>query len=497
MAPPLLALHGLTKSYGPVRVVDDVSFDVAGGSIHALLGENGAGKSTLIRMLAGVVPIDDGHLEVDGVRHRPGSVRAAQALGIVALPQELTLVPGLDAADNIYLGHRQPGVLGVVDRRRLERDAAAQLARLGQTVPVRTPVGELSAVQQTVVALARALVRDARVLVLDEPTAALTDAETAQLFTVLRGLRDAGTAVVYVSHRLEEVFRLADTVTVLRNGRHVWTKPVDRTATDDVVRAMIGRSTDEVFAPRDATPGAVVLAVDDLRGHRLRGVDLAVRAGEVLGVAGLAGSGRSELLRIVGGAQRAAGGRVLLDGVPVAPRSVGRAMAAGIALVPEERRRQGLILSESIQGNIALADPRSVSRLGVASRAREGALAQRHVEALRIRARSVRQPVRELSGGNQQKVVLAKFLQRRPRVLLLDEPTRGIDVGTKTEIYALIRALADDGVAVVVVSSEILELLGVADRIAVLHEGRLTATVDARTSDEESVLHHCYGEPAQ
>jgi ribose transport system ATP-binding protein/rhamnose transport system ATP-binding protein len=497
VAPPLLALHGLTKSYGPVRVVDDVSFDVAAGSIHALLGENGAGKSTLIKMLAGVVSIDGGHLEVDGVRHRPASVRAAQSLGIVALPQELTLVPGLDAADNIYLGHRQPGVLGVVDRRRLERDAAAQLARLGQTVPLRIPVGELSAVQQTLVALARALVRDARVLVLDEPTAALTDAETAQLFTVLRGLRDAGTAVVYVSHRLEEVFRLADTVTVLRNGAHVWTKPVDRTGTDDVVRAMIGRSTDEVFARRDATPGAVVLAVDDLHGHRLRGVDLTVREGEVLGVAGLAGSGRSELLRIVGGAQRAAGGRVLLDGVPVSPRSVGRAMAAGIALVPEERRRQGLILSESIQGNIALADPRAVSRLGVASRARERDLARRHVDALRIRARSVRQPVRELSGGNQQKVVLAKYLQRRPRVLLLDEPTRGIDVGTKTEIYALIRALADDGVAVVVVSSEILELLGVADRIAVLHEGRLTATVDARTSDEESVLHHCYGEPAQ
>ena len=496
MAPPLLALHGLTKSYGPVRVVDDVSFDVAAGSIHALLGENGAGKSTVIKMLAGVVPVDGGHLEVDGVRQRPASVRAAQALGIVALPQELSLVPSLDAADNIYLGHRQPGVLGVVDRRRLERDAAAELARLGQSVPMRTPVGELSAVHQTMVALARALVRRGRVLILDEPTAALTDAETAQLFTVLRGLRDRGTAVLYVSHRLEEVFRLADTVTVLRNGAHVWTKPVGRTGTDDVVRAMIGRSTDEVFAAREASPGAQVLAVEDLHGRRLRGVSLAVRAGEVLGVAGLAGSGRSELLRIVGGAQRRTGGRVLLDGAPVTPRSVGRAMAAGIALVPEERRRQGLVLSESIQGNIALANLRAVSRLGIASRARERGMAGAQMTALRIRAASVRQPVRELSGGNQQKVVLAKYLQRRPRVLLLDEPTRGIDVGTKAEIYALIRRLADDGVTVVMVSSEITELLGVADEIAVLREGRLTATVRAADSDEESILHHCYREPA-
>ena len=486
----ILSTDRLSKDYGPIRVVSDISLDVHSGSIHALLGENGAGKSTLIKMLAGVIAPSSGTVLVDAVAQHFRSVRDGQAAGVVALPQELTLVPTLAAGENIFLGVRRSRVLA--DRRAMTNDAAAQLARLGQTLPMDVPVGELSAVQQTMVALARALARQARVLILDEPTAALTDTETDQLFAVLRALRDDGVAILYVSHRLEEVFALADTATVMRNGAHIWTKPIRETDTDDVVTAMIGRDHGQVYPPRADAPGPIVLEVDDVSGHTLTGVTLSARSGSVLGIAGLAGAGRSELLKIISGAERAQTGTVKLDGVDVTRLSLARTMAAGIALVPEERRSQGLVMSESIQTNIALPNLASISRFGVALRSRERETATRRASELRIKAASVRQPVEELSGGNQQKVVLAKFLERAPRVLLLDEPTRGIDIGTKTEIYQLIRRLTAEGVAVVIVSSEIPELIGIADKIAVLHEGRLTGTVDAAHTSNESILHLCY-----
>ncbi|WP_181158535.1 sugar ABC transporter ATP-binding protein [Leucobacter massiliensis] len=495
-APAVLATRGISKDYGPVRVVSDITLEFRPGSIHALLGENGAGKSTLIKMLSGVIAPSAGRVLVDGEPRQLRSVRDGQALGVVALPQELSLVPGLAAAENIYLGMRRDGARGLVHRRRLDRDAAAQLERLGQRIPLDTPVGELSAVQQTMIALARALARDARVLILDEPTAALTDTETEQLFAVLRALRDAGTAIIYVSHRLEEVFALADTATVMRNGRHVWTKPIGETDTDDVVAAMIGREHGQVYPPRAEAPGEPVLEVEELRGHTLKGVSIAAAAGRVLGIAGLAGSGRSELLKIIAGAERAQGGAVRLAGADVTRASLTAAMDAGIALVPEERRSQGLVMGDTIQSNIALANLRALSTLGVMRAARERATAERRAAELRIKATSIRQPVDELSGGNQQKVVLAKYLERAPRVLLLDEPTRGIDIGTKAEIYQLIRRLAEAGVAVIVVSSEIPELIGLADEIAVLHEGRLAGTVPAAESTEESILHLCYRKTA-
>lgn len=490
-----LATRGVSKDYGPVRVVSDISLEFHAGSIHALLGENGAGKSTLIKMLAGVITPNEGTLLIDGAPRQLRSVREGQGLGVVALPQELTLVPTLGAAENVFLGIRRAGARGLVNRRSLDRDAREHFERLGQDLPLDVPVGELSAVQQTMVALARALARKARVLILDEPTAALTDTETEQLFTVLRSLRDAGTAIVYVSHRLEEVFSLADTVTVMRNGAHVWTKPIAATDTNDVVSAMIGRAHGQVFPPRAEQEGAVLLEVDRLSGHTLRDVSLTARSGRVLGIAGLAGSGRSELLKLVAGAERARGGRVRLHGQDVTSLSLARTMTAGITLVPEERRSQGLVMTDSIQSNIALANMRALSTLGLAIRSRERAVAERRSTELRIKATSVRQPVEELSGGNQQKVVLAKYLERTPTVLLLDEPTRGIDIGTKVEIYQLIRRLASEGVAVVVVSSEIPELLGIADEIAVLHEGRLTGIVAADESTEESILHLCYRKP--
>lgn len=492
-SPPVLATRALSKDYGPIRVVDGVSLDFHAGSIHALLGENGAGKSTLIKMIAGVIHPSGGTVEINGESVRFRSVKESQAAGIVALPQELMLVPTLGAAENIFLGMRRPGPRGLIGRRRLTADAEEQLATLGQTFNVNTPVSELSAVQQTIVALARALVREARVLVLDEPTAALTDTETQQLFTVLRRLRDHGTAIIYVSHRLEEVFALADTATILRDGQHVWTRQMEQTQHDDVVAAMIGRERDEEFPQRATADGERVLRVNNLRGWTLRGVTLEARSGRVLGIAGLAGSGRTELLRLIAGVERPRGGTVELGGRDITGNSVARSMAAGVALVPEERRRQGLVMNANIMTNIALGSLKALSGGGIMRPRRERELAQQQADELQIRATSVSQDVAELSGGNQQKVVLAKYMARRPRVLLLDEPTRGIDVGTKSEIYHVIRQLSAQGVAVVVVSSEISELLGLADDIAVLHEGLLAGLVDAAGTDQRSILHLCYG----
>ncbi|MGC3952662.1 MAG: sugar ABC transporter ATP-binding protein [Propionicimonas sp.] len=492
----VLATRGLSKDYGPVRVLSEVSVEFRAGRIHALLGENGAGKSTLIKLIAGITAPSQGELLLDGRPYLARSVHEGQQLGIVALPQELSLVPTLGVAENIFLGMREHGRRGLIDRRRLNLAAAEQLARLGQQLPLDRPVGELSAVEQTMVALARALARRARVLILDEPTAALTDTETEQLFGVLRSLRAAGTAIVYVSHRLDEVFALADTATVLRNGRLVWTRPIEQTSSDDVVSAMIGRAHGQVYPPRATIPGEPVLTATGLVGHTLRGVSLAVRAGRVLGIAGLAGAGRSELLKQLAGLERPSQGSITLDGEDVTAGRLAHRMALGVVLVPEERRRQGLVMNDTVQANIALANLSALSVAGVALPARERATARRQVDALRITATSVRQPVAELSGGNQQKVVLAKYLERRPRVLLLDEPTRGIDIGTKTEIYQLIRELAERGVAVVVVSSEIPELIGLADDLAVLHEGTLTGVLAAAQATPESVLRLCYRKPA-
>lgn len=510
-----LGVRGLTKAYDGTTVVDDVHLDLRPGEIHALLGENGAGKSTLIKMLSGLVHADAGHLTltpdagdlvagglgVDATRTEqvdpPHSVHQAQQLGIVALPQELSLVPTMNATDNITLGQPVGIRAGVVSAAKQRAYATEQLARLNQQVSMRTPVGELSPVQQTMVAVARALAQDARYLILDEPTAALTDSEAQQLFAVLRQLRAQQVAILYVSHRLEEVFALCDTATVMRNGRVVATKPMTEWTPDDVIAAMIGRSQDSLYPDRATHHGGTALQVEDLTGFRLRDVTLDLKEGQVLGIAGLAGSGRSELLRTIAGAQRPRHGAITVNGTPLKPGSVRRAMRHGVALVPEERRTQGLIGGHTIRENISIANLRTVSSAGIVFKRRERDLATTQATALQVKAQSTNQPVEQLSGGNQQKVVLAKYLARQPKVLLLDEPTRGIDIGTKAEIYTLIRKLAADGVAVIVVSSEIPELIGISDQIAVLHEGHLVAQVDAADATEDEILNYCYGRHQQ
>ncbi|MFH8251143.1 sugar ABC transporter ATP-binding protein [Microbacterium sp. B2969] len=492
--PAALEAIDIVKSFDGVHALRGVTFDVRPGEIHALLGENGAGKSTLIKVVTGLYAPDSGRIRRGGEDHQFSSVRDARRAGVVALYQELSVVPTISVAENILLGEHMPTRAGVVDGRALVKTAKAQLERLHQKIPTRKLGMDLSPVQQTMVSLARALAADARVLILDEPTASLTDTEIRDMFEVLRSLRDEGVAIVYVSHRLEEVFELCDRLTIMRNGQTIITKDVADTNIDEVISTMVGRAPESLYPDRGTATTDVVLDVANLDGRRVKDVSFTAYAGEVLGIGGLAGSGRSELLRILAGAQRHRGGVITIGGetLPARP-AVGRVLDAGIALVPEERRSQGVMLGASIQDNIALANIASVSRGGLVSGGQIAKIAKRGMADLQIKARSTRQPVGELSGGNQQKVVLAKMLARRPKVLLMDEPTRGIDVGTKAEIYRLIRELAAGGTAVIAVSSELPELIGMSDRILIMHEGAVSGVVPAEGADDELLLSYAYG----
>lgn len=491
---PALEVRDIVKRFEGVHALNGARLDVRPGEIHALLGENGAGKSTLIKIITGIHEPDGGTIRLHGEDVHFANVRAANRAGIVALYQELSIVPSISVAENILLGDETPSAGGVVRWAQLRRRAREQLQRINQKIPLGRLAGELSPVQQTMVAFARALATDARVLILDEPTASLTDTEIRDLFAVLRSLRDEGVSIVYVSHRLEEVFELCDRLTIMRNGETIVTKPVSESHIDEVISLMVGRSPDALYPDRGTATGTVAMTVTGLSGRRVSDVSLTVHRGEVLGIGGLAGSGRSELLRLLAGAQRRTAGEITVGDTTLPRRGgVGRALEAGVALVPEERRSQGVILGASIQDNITLANLSTVSAAGYVAGGRVADIAKRGIADLRIKARSPRQHVGELSGGNQQKVVLAKMLARNPQVLLMDEPTRGIDVGTKAEIYRLIRRLAAQGTAVIAVSSELPELIGMSDRIVILHEGRVSGEVAAEGADDEILLSYCYG----
>lgn len=494
-AAPTLRIEGLTKRFGGVTVLSDVDLEVRTGEVRALLGENGAGKSTLIRILSGALAADGGRVLLDGVEAHLGDPRQAMRLGVATVHQELSVVPGLTVAENVLLGHAPPQVLGKIRWKPVNERARALLASLGQDLDVRADVESLSAVGKTMVALARALSHEARVLVLDEPTASLTDAETSQLFAAVRRLTAHGVAVLYVSHRLDEVAALCDTYTVLRNGVKVAEGAMAAADVTGLITSMAGRPVDTIF-PERATVAAdapAVLHAEALHGRKLRDVSFDVRAGEVVGIAGLAGSGRSEVVRLLAGAQPARRSRMRLHGRPHAPRSVAEAQRAGVALVPQERRAEGLV-PDTVERNANLTTLRRHTRGGfVVAGARSRHHAHGLAELLRVRRHSMDQQVLTLSGGNQQKVVLAKYLALGPSVLLLDEPTRGVDVGTKSEIYHLVRQRAAEGAGVVVVSSELPELLGLCDRIVVLHEGRSMGVVDAATTTEDELLQRCYG----
>jgi ribose transport system ATP-binding protein len=492
----LLVLHEITKDFPGIRAVDHVSLRLSRGEVHGLVGENGAGKSTLIKILAGAVPKDSGEIRLAGQPVAFHSAQDAARLGLAFVHQELNLIPYFDASENIFLGRPYPKRwLGSIDRRALRRQAAALLSELGTTLPVDVPVSQLSPGQQTMISVARGFAAKASLVVLDEPTAALTDREIQHLFTAIRALAGRGVTVVYVSHRLQEIFDLTDRVTVMRNGRVVTTQPTQALDEPALVQLMTGRTVDAVFPPRQAQTGEPLLTVQGLSGGYTRDVSFTLHRGEVLGIAGLVGAGRSELLRMLYGAAPVTGGVRRLQGAgELHPRSPRDAVAAGFALVPEERRTQGLLLRRSIFENVTLSNLARYARAGaLLDRRREWAVTETLGRRLALRATSPRQLVGELSGGNQQKVVFARGLAGETQVLMLDEPTRGVDIGAKQELYQLIRQLASQGVGILLVSSELPELLGLADRLLVLYEGRQTALLNAEEVDEETVLRYCYG----
>jgi len=496
-APPAVSMCGIRKAFPGVVALDGVDFDVRRGEVHVLLGENGAGKSTLMRVLSGATAKDAGEIRVDGRTVEIEGPRHAQALGIGTIYQELTLIPQLSAAENIFLGKEPVLAAGVIDRTRLRRDAAALLAALGVEVDPGEKAGELGIAQQQMVEVAKALSSEPRLLVMDEPTSALTERETGQLFAAIARLTAKGVAVVYISHRLDEVARIGHRVSVLRDGRHVATHRVGDVSVAELIRLMANRELKEHFPKRRVPRGPEVLRVEGLRrGRLLRDVSFSLHRGEVLGVAGLLGAGRTEMARAIQGADRREAGRITIKGDVVDVRSPADAFRRGVGLLPEDRKTQGLVLGLSVRGNVALPSARRLSRLGVVDSAGERSLVRRWVDELRIKTAGLEQEVGRLSGGNQQKVVLAKWLAAGVDVLLMDEPTRGIDVGAKVEIYELMNRLTAEGAGIVMITSELPELLGMSDRILVMHQGRVRAELRSEEATQERVLRAALGHDA-
>ena len=491
--PTLLSMSGITKSFPGVRALDGVDLDVQAGEVHCLLGQNGAGKSTLIKVLAGAHQPDTGTIRWRGEEVTLRSPIAAMRLGIATIYQELDLVEHLSVAENVHLGHELTAAGFVVRGKAARASTAALLKRLGhpEIDPARL-VGELSAAQQQIVSMARALSHDVRLIVMDEPSAALDPDEVDNLFRIVGDLTAEGVAVVYISHRLEEIRRIGDRVTVLKDGRAVaGGLPAKSTPTREVVALMTGRNVEYVFPdrPTSAADGAPVLEVQALaRDGEFAPFDLEVRPGEIVGLAGLVGSGRSEILETIYGARKATAGQVRVDGRALRPGSVRAAVRAGLGFAPEERKAQALLMLESVTRNVSVSSMSRFSRGGWIDRGAEKGAARAATRELSLRPDNPSVPIRTLSGGNQQKAVLARWLLRGCRVLLLDEPTRGVDVGARAELYAVIRRLADEGLAVLLVSSEVPEVLGLADRVLVLREGRVVHTAPARELDEHRVL---------
>jgi len=494
---PLLGCRGVTKRFGGVTALAGVDLAIDAGTVHALVGENGAGKSTLIKCWAGVHPPDAGTLTLDGAPVAFDSPRAAEAAGLRFIHQELSLVPHFDAVENVFLGRRYPTARGRIDWRAMRREVAARAGVLAPGLPLDVPARRLSVGQRQLVEILRAFLSDARLVVMDEPTTALTDAEAERLFAAIRRLRDRGTAVVYVSHRLEEVLALADTVTVLRDGATVASRPAAELDTRALVHLMSGALHDmEVETERRA--GAPLLEVEELvAGRDPHGMTFTVHEREVVGLYGLMGAGRSTALHALYGAAPLTG-RVSLDGTPFRPAEPAAAIARGVVLVPEDRRRQGLVGHHAVRRNLTLPLLKRfrATRLPVPSGAKERAFVDRVADVLSLRYAGPEQPVRELSGGNQQKLVVGRWFAGGNRVYLLDEPTRGVDVHAKAELHAEIRRLAAAGAGVLVASSDLPELLDVADRILAVRDGAIAAEFPRGQATQAAILAACYGQAA-
>ena len=492
----LLKLSGVTKSFGAVRALKGVSFELRPGEVHALLGENGAGKSTLIKVITGAHTPDGGLLEIGGKAVENLTPERARDLGVACIYQQPALFPELSVSENIGLRLERPGPFQRVDWKARRRNAAALLKRIGAAVNPDAAVKSLSMPEQQLVEIACALGAGARTVIMDEPTASLTRSEQELLFGVVRELRASGAGVVYISHRLEEIFTLADRVTVLRDGESIATRPVRgadgqmQLSEEELIRLMVGRPVAAIYPPREGNPGATVLELDTVgcAATGVSGICLSVRAGEILGLAGLVGAGRTELARILFGLTPADSGRIRIEGSEVRIASPRQAVELGIAYVPEDRRRHGVILQMAIAENMTMAVHPRLFPGGVLRFGAERALALEYMESLGIKAYGPEAPGGSLSGGNQQKVALARWLATKPRLLILDEPTQGVDVGAKSEIHRIIRSLAAQGLAVVMISSDLPEILGMSDRIAVLRGGRLVQTLAGAEASADAVM---------
>ncbi len=487
---PLLQMRGISKRYPGVVALDNVSLEVLPGEVHALVGENGAGKSTLMKILAGAEKADSGEVLLNGEPLHIQSPHDAMDRGINIIYQEFNLVPHLSAAENIYLG-REPAaaVPGFINFRKLYRDAQAVMDSLGVAVDVRAEVSRLSVAQQQMVEIAKATSRNSIIIAMDEPSATLTDHELANLFELIQSLKQRGVGIIYISHRMEEIFGICDRVTVFRDGQYVATKRVADTDRDEIIRMMVGRELKESIPKRPAPIGEPVLEVRGLtRKGAFEDVSFTVRRGEILGIGGLVGAGRTEVARAIFGADPVDAGEIRLFGKPIHPRSPREAIGMGIGLVPEDRKLQGLVLNMAVRENTTLANLDLLTMLGFVNRKRETEVAEQYRRDLRIRTPSVEQEARNLSGGNQQKVVLAKWLFTQSKLLIFDEPTRGIDVGAKIEIYELMNELAAKGAAMIMISSELPELLGMSDRVLVMHEGRIAGELRRDEADQEKVM---------
>ncbi|MEW6579054.1 MAG: sugar ABC transporter ATP-binding protein [Chloroflexota bacterium] len=485
----LLELHHISKTFPGVKALDDVSFDVRPGEIHCLLGENGAGKSTLIKVASGVYQPDSGEIVAQGETVRFGSPRDAQTHGIATIYQELLLYPELSVAENIFMGHAPRTRFGAVDWSLMRQKSREILASLNiQDMDVNRKVGSLTVGNRQRVEIAKALSMNARVLIMDEPTASITETDVERLFETIELLKERQVGIVYISHRLNEVFIIGDRVTVLRDGRYIATKPVAETSEDDLVSMMVGRTIDNLFPKLETQIGQVVLEARNLTRKRVtHDVSFQLRAGEIVGMAGLVGSGRSEVAQAIFGFAPAHSGTILIDGKEVAIKNPAQAMRHGIAYVPEDRGTQGLIRPMELRENTSLTVLRTLSRATFINRRKEMQLAQDTIDKLRIRAYSPRQIAGKLSGGNQQKVVVGKWLAAQPRILIVDEPTRGIDVGAKAEIHRLMSELAQQGMAILMISSELPEILGMSDRILVMREGRIVAELSRAEATQENI----------
>jgi ribose transport system ATP-binding protein len=495
-APPLaLEMRHITKTFPGVRALEDVSLEVRPGEIHALVGENGAGKSTLMKILAGAQPMDSGEILLNGQTVHIDSPQKAMDLGVSIIYQEFNLVPFLNAAENIFLGREPRAALpGFVDFGTMYREAQRIIDKLGVKVNVRTPVNRLSIAQQQMVEIGKATSRASKIIVMDEPSATLTDHELKALFELMRQLRGEGVAIIYISHRMEEIFEVCDRVTIMRDGKWIATRDLKDLTREEIIRLMVGRELTQMIPKEAAEIGDPALIVKNVsRKGVLHDISFTAHKGEVLGIAGLVGAGRTELARVIFGADPYDGGTIELFGSTIRVKSPQDAIKRGIGLVTEDRKQQGLVLGMAVRENITLANLDQLSFLNFIKAGEERRVASKYVKDLLVKTPTIEQTVQNLSGGNQQKVVLAKWLFTDSKVLIFDEPTRGIDVGAKTEIYQLMNALAKRGCAIIMISSELPEVLGMSDRILVMHEGTIAGELSREEATQEKIMHLATG----